>query len=593
MTGKIPQDFIDDLVARVDIVDVVDSRVPLKKAGKEYKACCPFHDEKTPSFTVSQQKQFYHCFGCGAHGTVIGFLMEYERLSFVEAIKDLANRLGIEVPREGEKDAKGPVRRPVDNNHYALLEKVSQYYRHQLKHHPDRQTAIDYLKNRGLTGEIAVEFELGFSPEGWNNLESALGGGASVRQSLLETGMMIQKDNGACYDRFRDRIMFPIRDRRGRIIGFGGRVLGEGTPKYLNSPETVLFHKGKELYGLYQARQTQRELDSILVVEGYMDVVSLAQHGIRNAVATLGTAITDQHIHELVRHTNEIVFCFDGDRAGKQAAWRALETVLPEVRDGLQVRFMFLPDGEDPDSMVRKTGKTAFETNIYNSMPLAEFMYETLLNKADIRRLDGRARLVDIAKPLVLRLKDSAFRTLLLERIATGAQLEASELRHQYGIQASTRLAGGKTSATFTREKKDVASIVRKAIVLLLNRPSLVSSVGDISTLAEVRVPGTALLAEMLEFLQVRPNVSTAVLIEHYRDRKEAALLAKLAGQETYLHEEQMDKEFKDTLVQLENQGSEYELDQLLQKSQYTELDKREKDELRELLMKRNAPTSA
>ncbi len=359
MAGLIPQSFIDDLMNRIDIVEVIDGRVPLKKTGREYTACCPFHNEKTPSFTVSPTKQFYHCFGCGAHGTAIGFLMEYEHLSFPESVEELARLAGVPMEYEGPSPNE-PVRRKKDESLYDLLAKVDQYYRQQLRQHPQSRRAVDYLKQRGVSGEIAAEFGLGFAPPGWDNLERQLGQSAEVREKLVSTGMLIKKDSGGSYDRFRDRIMFPIRDRRGRTIAFGGRILpdnqekGDKPPaKYLNSPETPLFHKGQELYGLYEARQALRDITRLMVVEGYMDVVALAQYGIRYAVATLGTATTEEHLHKLFRLTPEIVFCFDGDRAGREAAWRALNNALPVMREGRQIRFMFLPDGEDPDSYVR------------------------------------------------------------------------------------------------------------------------------------------------------------------------------------------------------------------------------------------------
>jgi len=377
MAGRIPQHFIDDLLTRIDIVEVIDHRVPLKKAGHEYKACCPFHGEKTPSFTVSQVKQFYHCFGCGEHGNAISFLMDYEHMDFVEAIEALAHGAGIEVPREAGTD-----QAPQSSNQaaYDLLEQTAQYYQQQLRDHAEAQRAVDYLKERGLTGEVAARFGIGFAPPGWDNLTRALGNDKKIQQELLNTGLVIERnDSSGIYDRFRDRIQFPIHDRRGRTIGFGGRVINkDDTPKYLNSPETPVFHKGRELYGLYEARKAMRKLVRILVVEGYMDVVALAQFDINYAVATLGTATTHDHLETLFRTVPEIIFCFDGDRAGRQAAWRALENTLPVLRDGRAARFLFLPDGEDPDSQVRKTGKTGFEAAMDQATHLSDFFFDQL-----------------------------------------------------------------------------------------------------------------------------------------------------------------------------------------------------------------------
>ena len=437
MSGRIPQAFIDELLTRTDIVDVIDARVPLKKAGREYKACCPFHNEKTPSFTVSQVKQFYHCFGCGAHGSAISFLMDYEHMEFVEAVEDLAHMAGLDVPREA---AAGPATQSPTQPLYALLEEVSRYYRQQLRSHPQAARAIDYLKQRGLTGDIAARFDIGFAPPGWDNLARALGGDAASRAALLETGLLIERpDGGGVYDRFRDRIQFPIRDRRGRTIGFGGRVLGNDSPKYLNSPESSIFHKGRELYGLYEARKAVRHLERILVVEGYMDVVALAQFDINYAVATLGTSTTPDHLERLYRTVPEVVFCFDGDRAGRAAAWRALENALPVLTDGREARFLFLPEGEDPDTLVRKTGKDEFENLITHSVHLSDFLFDHLSSQVDTASIDGRARLVDLARPLLSRLPDSIFRQLMLERLAQIARTDSSHLADRLQKPAETR----------------------------------------------------------------------------------------------------------------------------------------------------------
>ena len=419
MAGRIPQQFIDDLMQRVDIVEVIDSRVPLKKAGREYTACCPFHNEKTPSFTVSPNKQFFHCFGCGAHGTALGFLMDYEHLEFVEAVEELARGVGLEVPREaGHADDD---QRSQNALLYDLHMEAAHHFQKMLRDHPRAQSAIDYLKNRGLSGEIARDFGLGYAPPGWDNLLTALGRDSERRRALATGGLAIQKDNGDLYDRFRHRIMFPIHDRRGRIIGFGGRVLGDDTPKYLNSPETPIFHKGRELYGLFEARKQVRQLDRLLVVEGYMDVVALAQFGVRNAVATLGTATTGEHLEQLFRVVPEVVFCFDGDRAGLAAAWRALENALPVLREGREARFLFLPEGDDPDSFIRREGADTFGERAANAIPFSDFLFEHLAGSVDMESIDGRARLVEQAKPLLTRLQPGVFRRMMvhqLERLA-------------------------------------------------------------------------------------------------------------------------------------------------------------------------------
>ncbi len=431
MAGFIPQSFIDELLNRVDIVDVIDRRVTLKKAGKEYKACCPFHSEKTPSFTVQPEKQFFYCFGCGAGGNALGFVMKHQNLDFAEAVETLANEAGIEVPRrKGLAEAKrGAEQRPL----FECLEQANKFYQRQLRRHPQRGRAVDWCKSRGISGVTAREFQLGFAPSGRENpVLHELGGDEQARSNLLKAGLIIAKEDGKSadisesgfHDRFWNRVLFPIRDSRGRTLGFGGRVLGDGKPKYLNSPETPVFHKGRELYGLYEARK--HKFDKLLLVEGYMDVIVLAQAGIRNAVATLGTATSAWQIQRMFRHAPEIVFSFDGDAAGARAAWRALETCLPEMADGKSARFLFLPEGEDPDSMVRKEGKEKFLERVENAQPLETFFFERLSEDIDTGSIEGRAALSSKAMPLVRNLKESVYRQLMIDRLAeiTGADKE-------------------------------------------------------------------------------------------------------------------------------------------------------------------------
>jgi DNA primase len=526
MAGRIPQSFIDELLARIDIVDVIDARVPLKKAGREYKACCPFHSEKTPSFTVSQVKQFYHCFGCGQHGTAITFLMDYEHMDFVEAVEELAHRAGLEVPHEaGSASAQTGSTQPG----YALLERVSAYYREQLRSHPQAGRAIEYLKQRGLTGEVAARFHIGYAPPGWENIAQALNADSAAQQLLLDLGLTVKRsDSKGAYDRFRDRVMFPIHDRRGRTIGFGGRVLDDSTPKYMNSPESAVFHKGQELYGLYEARKAVRKLERILVVEGYMDVVALAQFDINYAVGTLGTATTREHLERLYRTVPEVVFCFDGDRAGREAAWRALENVLPVLTDGREARFLFLPEGEDPDSLVRKAGKQGFEQRIAKATHLSGFFYERLSAQLDIGSIDGRARLVAAARPLLATLPDGMFRQLMTERLAELAgtsstalagRLELPREKKVNSAPAPARPAGGSGGH----------SPVRDAIAILLYQPSLAQHVTALPFEEPVDVPGVALLEELLELLHRQPLASTGAILEHWRGRDEGRHLSRLA----------------------------------------------------------------
>ncbi len=583
MAGKIPQTFIDDLTSRVDIIDVIDSRVPLKKAGREYKACCPFHQEKTPSFTVSPSKQFYYCFGCGAHGTAIGFLMEFEHLSFVEAVEDLASANGLTVPREGGQKGAWPVEESNTGELYRLLEQADRFYRKQLRVHPQAAQAVEYLKGRGLSGEIAAEFGIGFAPPGWHNVGKAL---SSARPAdLVSAGLSIENDGGRRYDRFRERVMFPIRDRRGRVIGFGGRVLGDGTPKYLNSPETPVFHKGRELYGLWEARQALRQLQRLLVVEGYMDVVSLAQFGVRYAVATLGTSVTPDHLQLMFRATSEVVFCFDGDRAGRDAAWRGLEHVLSLIGEGRQVKFMFLPEGEDPDTLIREIGREGFEGRVERAQPLADFVVDQLSGRADLSQIDGPARLVELARPLLSKVPVGAYRTALAENLASRARMGVAEVSELlgFGTPRGRSAAGSRRRPAKMRDDR-ATSPVRHAISLLLQQPGLAAHAGRSTRFAGLPLPGAALLGEMLELVQSRPHLTTGALIEHWRERSEGPHLAKLAARELPLDDaEALQCEFEETLERIDQYRVEFRRDELTRKP-FRELTGAEKIELQQLL---------
>jgi DNA primase len=586
MSGRIPQAFIDELLTRTDIVDVIDARVALKKAGREYKACCPFHNEKTPSFTVSQAKQFYHCFGCGVHGNAISFLMDYEHLEFVEAVEELAHMAGLEVPREalaGATSSQLPAQ-PL----YALLDEVSRWYRQQLRTHPQAPRAIDYLKQRGLTGDIAARFDIGFAPPGWDNLSRALGGDAASRAALLECGLLIERPEGSgVYDRFRDRIQFPIRDRRGRTVGFGGRVLGDDTPKYLNSPESSIFHKGRELYGLYEARKTVRHLERILVVEGYMDVVALAQFGINYVVATLGTATTSDHLERLYRTVPEVVFCFDGDRAGRAAAWRALENALPVLTDGREARFLFLPEGEDPDTLVRRIGKDAFENMVTHAVHLSEFLFDHLSSQVDTASIDGRARLVDLARPLLSRLPDSIFRQLMLERLAEIARTDSSHLAERIRKPEESRSAARKSTAASAQSTGGGKSPVREAIAMLLHQPDLANKI-ELPRIPEPdAIPGVTLLLELLDLLRRQPGLSTGAILEHWRGREEARYLHKLAQWTPLTEKLDLLAEIRGHFSRITHQLAEKRINELLHEERHRTLNDKEKQELKTLLQSR------
>jgi DNA primase len=426
--GMIPRSFIDDLIARIDLVELINSSVPLKRSGKNYMACCPFHKEKTPSFSVNPEGQFYHCFGCGQSGNAVSFMMEYHRLEFVESIENLASRAGVEVPRE--VDTKQSEQHAQSKVLYQILEKANQHYQNQLRQADDKGRAVDYLKNRGLSGQIAKRFQIGYAPPGWNNLLNAEILDQYRADQLVTTGLTIAKndegsrDRKLQYDRFRDRIIFPIRDSRGRCIGFGGRVLGDEKPKYLNSPETPVFNKGKELYGFFEAKQADHKLSKVIVVEGYMDVIALAQMGINNAVATLGTSLGSDHLHLLFRHIKEIIFCFDGDTAGRQAAERALHNSLPFLQDGRQIRFLFLDEGEDPDTLVRKEGPELFKHQADQAQPLSEYLFDHLSQEIDLSTMDGKASLAKLATPLINQMPKGLFYEMMVARLAEITQLE-------------------------------------------------------------------------------------------------------------------------------------------------------------------------
>jgi len=576
MPGLIPERFIDELLARVDIVDVVQQRVPLKRAGREWTACCPFHDERTPSFYVSPAKQFYHCFGCGAHGSAVKFLMEYDRLEFPDAVEELAQSVGVTVPHEG-----GPARPREDHTDlYALLDAAAGFYQRAL---PDSAAAKAYCKKRGLDKDVIERFRIGWAPGGWDAVKRALGTSDARVRMLEQAGMLSTGEKGKQYDRFRERLMFPILDRRGRVIAFGGRILEGDGPKYLNSPETPLFHKGRELFALWQARQANAKLERLIVVEGYMDVVSLHQAGVTQAVATLGTATTNEHAELLFRAAPDVFFCFDGDRAGRSAAWRALESVLPRMRDGRQAFFLFLPEGEDPDTLVRKEGKDGFEARLKNATPLSEYFYAYLSHDVNVATLDGRARLAEHAKPLLAKLPDGAFRDLMF-----------AELEKRTGVQgAPAHAVPSPSRRPAPASHAPRRTLVRSAIAMLLANPGLAQEVTLPYAFAALEKPGIPLLTELLDFLQERPGINTALLLEHFAGREESAALQKLALAEFPGEPEALRAEFVDALHKLAEQTTQQRLDRLIRKQSERGLDEAEKSELRALLSRKAKPIAS
>lgn len=579
MAGHIPRSFIDDLLARLDIVDIVDARVKLKKKGKNYGACCPFHNEKTPSFSVSQEKQFYHCFGCGVHGNAIDFMMEFERLDFVEAIEELASFLGLDVPREqrsGEISTTPRANSEQKRNLYDLMGGISQFYRSQLKISANKP-AIEYLKNRGLSGEIVQKFGIGYVADEWDLVRKNFGQQKEAQDMLVTGGMLIENDKGNRYDRFRGRVMFPIRDRRGRVIGFGGRVLEDGTPKYLNSPETPIFHKGKELYGLYEVMQAYREPPKILVVEGYMDVVALAQYGVDYSVASLGTSTTGDHVQMLFRQTSTVVCCYDGDRAGKEAAWRALENALEYLKTGNTLKFLFLPDGEDPDSYIREYGKAAFEQLVHNATPLSAYLFDNLIeiHKLNLGTTEGKSALRAHASALINKIPDSYFQELLEklldERTGFDNQLRRARVHNK--------------NPTPQPHKELKRTPMREVIALLIQNPSYADMVPDLSSVKGLQLPGLSLFVEVLDICQVNPHISTGQLLENWRESKHEALLSRLASWEIPLVEDNQEDIFLDSLDNILAQCVEKQIENLQAKARSVGLSAEEKRELLALML--------
>ncbi|HHP0449619.1 TPA: DNA primase [Vibrio harveyi] len=581
MAGHIPRSFIDDLLARLDIVDIIDARVKLKKKGKNYGACCPFHNEKTPSFSVSQEKQFYHCFGCGVHGNAIDFIMEFERLDFVEAIEELASYLGLDVPREqrsgGGQFNSGPQASSSEKRSlYDIMGSIAQFYRNQLKQ-PTSKVAIEYLKDRGLSGEIVQKFGIGYVADEWDLVRKNFGQNKDNQDMLVNGGMLIENDKGNRYDRFRGRIMFPIRDRRGRVIGFGGRVLGDGTPKYLNSPETPIFHKGKELYGLYEVLQAYREPPRILVVEGYMDVVALAQYGVDYSVASLGTSTTGDHIQMLFRQTNTVVCCYDGDRAGKEAAWRALENALQYLKTGNTLKFLFLPDGEDPDSYVRKYGKQAFEQQIEQATPLSSYLFDNLieLHQINLGNNEGKSALRAYASALIDKIPDPYFQELL-EKL----------LDERTGFDNRLRQPRKKTGESRPQPHKEIKRTpMREVIALLIQNPSYAQMVPDLSSVRDLSIPGLSLFVDVLDKCQAHPHINTGQLLEHWRNSQNETLLSRLASWDIPLDEDNQEEIFLDSLDKIIAQCVEKQIENLQAKARSVGLSAEEKRELLALML--------
>ncbi|ETO93841.1 DNA primase [Legionella oakridgensis] len=570
MTGLIPRPFIEELLNRTDIVELIDGYVSLKKRGNSHIACCPFHHEKTPSFNVISKKQFYHCFGCGASGNAISFVMNYLQLGFVEAVETLATRLGMQVPREGHSEP-----RKQSPNLYQLLQEVAKFYQQTLK--TAGHIAIEYLKQRKVSGETARLYQLGYAPSGWHTLEKQF---KFNTKDLITTGMLIVKEDGSTYDRYRHRITFPIHDRHGRIIGFGGRAIeADQKPKYLNSPETILFQKNRELYGLHQVIRQQSTLDSILIVEGYMDVIALAQHGISNAVATLGTATSLHHIQLLSKHTKHIIFCFDGDEAGRQAAWRALESSLPYLNTGLEASFIFLPEKHDPDSLVREEGKESFLQRIQQATPLNQFFIATITKTLDTTTLAGKSQLVHAAKPYLLKMGEGPYWQLMIDELARLTRIEPHRIQQLIEIKNNDIPT---TSVNIAR------SPIRIAIALLVQHPEIYSSCAEQLCSITLDGPKQTMLQSMIEQVAHHPGISTAALVELWRESPMFDAINKLAAWDHQVPEEARTKEFMDIVLFLAKQNQEKKIQKLLEKARNQSLTETDRLQLQEMLKQRH-----
>ncbi len=580
MSGRIPRQFIDELLVRVDIVDLIDSHVPLKKTGNSFVARCPFHTEKSPSFSVSRKKQFFHCFGCGASGNAISFLMDFSHLDFVEAVEDLAGFVGVEVPRESIEYQTGQKKEDL-NSLYVLMEQVAAFYVEQLRTSDEGKKAAEYLKNRGVSGNCAGDFMLGYAPDEWKALA-----GRFNQKLLIEAGLLVSSENGQIYDRFRGRIMFPIRDKRGRIIGFGGRVLDDSLPKYLNSPETPLFHKGKEVYGLYELLEKNAKPQRILIVEGYMDVIALAQYGIDYSVAALGTAASQAHLDLLFRFSSELVFCFDGDKAGREAAWRAMESAFSSLKDGRQIRIMLLPQNHDPDSLVREEGVDGFINRVQTAETLSEYFFGHFSNELNLSEMEGRAQLVNKAKPYLEKLPESVFKEMMfarLKELSGWASLDVLENAATFASKQSSKQdprAGRKVYQDNGR-----LSSARVAIALLVQNPRLAEALEQREIdWSELEFPGVALFKNILQMIEDKNPANSVVLVECYRDAAEEKSIKALALLDSQVSDDKIDAVFFDSLDRLLIQARETALTRLLNKGKTEGLDTEEKEALRKML---------
>ena len=577
MSDRIPQDFIDELVQRVDIGEIIGNRIDIKKAGKEYKANCPFHGEKTPSFTVSPEKGFYHCFGCGAHGTALGFLMEYERLTFIEAIEELAKVVGIDVPKTKEDKIKNK----RNNSLKELLSEVSIHFTSNLS---QSKEAINYLKNRGIDGKNAKNFSLGFSNNSWSEILDKFGSSEKNKQRLLDAGLIIKKDDGGFYDRFRNRIMFPIKDNRGDVLGFGGRIIGNDDPKYLNSPETTLFKKGELLYALFESKEAINKTKSVIIVEGYTDVIALHKYGFNNALATLGTATTEFHIRKMFRTIDEITFCFDGDKAGYKAALKAMELSLPIIKTNKEVNFLILEKGQDPDEMMENNGPDAFKTALSNAYSLDQFLIEVMRDKYNIETVKGKANAIEDGMSLLSKVKEGIYKDLLIESFSTEFKLNENQIKRFYEDKNQKRSAGKRFSKNRQNNKVELRpSLIKQAISILLHYPNLLNNITIEDRLNHINEKGIDILKKIITLTQGKDSIRLATILEHFQDKKIRQHLQNLSLETLIVRESEIQNEFQDILNRLYILNNKTEMKVLLKKASQNNLTKLEKSRFIEL----------
>ena len=575
MSDLIPQDFIDDLVQRIDIIEVISNQIEIKKAGREYKGLCPFHTEKTPSFTVSQEKGFYHCFGCGAHGTALGFLMDYENQTFIEAIEELSKIAGVEIPKTKQDRAK-------NKKNKSLQELTAEIMGQFIQNLSKSEKAIAYLKNRNIDGKTAKKFSLGFANDSWDDILTTFGTSDKRVKKLLDCGLIIKKDDSGYYDRFRNRIMFPIRDNKGNVLGFGGRIIDDGEPKYLNSPETQLFKKGQLLYGMFESKEALRSSSEAIIVEGYTDVIALSMNGFGNALATLGTATTDTHIKNVFRFANKITFCFDGDRAGKDAAWKACEICLPNLTAKKEVGFLILPDNQDPDQIIASSGPQLLKKLLDDALPLSDFLIQTIKKEFAVNTINGRAMAAEKSMSLVNKIPGGIYKDLMIEKIASELKMKVSQLKN---IRTQARMGNIQRKSSPLKEKdyRRRPSLIRQAIKILIHYPDLAKNINLEKTFHFIDDKGIKVFDEILNFIQSRESIKSATISEHFQDKNIRVQLKKMIAEPLLISEQEATNELNEIVTRLYEKNQNAEFKALVNKAKENELSQTERDRFLEL----------